>query len=82
MDGADGTVMHAELRVGDSIFNLSDEMPDLGLRAIEGPRPLSRTRRSGPASTPRAPCGYPKAMQRDLWFSGPAPDGSGGEARR
>src|SRR5438309_233000 len=33
MDGPDGMVMHAELRIGDSIFQVSDEMPDLGLRA-------------------------------------------------
>lgn len=31
MDGPDGTVMHAELRLGDSMFQLSDPMPDIGI---------------------------------------------------
>lgn len=33
MDGPDDTVMHAEMRIGDSIFQLSDAMPDYGLVA-------------------------------------------------
>ncbi len=31
MDGPDGTVMHAELRIGDTIFQLSDPMPGYGI---------------------------------------------------
>lgn len=31
MDGPDGTIMHAELRLGDSVFQLSDPLPELGL---------------------------------------------------
>jgi len=30
-DGPDGTVMHAEMRLGGSAFQLSDPLPDLGL---------------------------------------------------
>src|SRR5690606_17387598 len=32
-DGPDGSVMHAELRIGDSILQLSDPNPDFGLVA-------------------------------------------------
>ncbi len=35
MDAPDGTVMHAELVVGDSIFQLGEQMPDYGIRAPE-----------------------------------------------
>jgi PhnB protein len=31
MDGPGGTVLHAELRLGDSLLQLSDPMPDIGL---------------------------------------------------
>jgi uncharacterized glyoxalase superfamily protein PhnB len=30
MQGPDGKVMHAELRIGDSLFMIADEMPDYG----------------------------------------------------
>jgi PhnB protein len=34
MPGPDGkSIMHAELQIGDSLFMLSDEMPDMGCRA-------------------------------------------------
>ncbi|BCN74434.1 glyoxalase [Prescottella equi] len=33
MDAPDGTVMHAEIRIGDSMLQLSQEMPDFGLKA-------------------------------------------------
>jgi uncharacterized glyoxalase superfamily protein PhnB len=36
MDGPDGTVMHAELRIGDSMLQISDEMPSMGLVAPSG----------------------------------------------
>jgi uncharacterized glyoxalase superfamily protein PhnB len=36
----DGTIMHAEIRIGDSIIMLSDEMPDYGGR---GPKSLGGT---------------------------------------
>lgn len=35
MDAPDGTVMHAEIRIGDSMLQLSQEMPDFGLKAPE-----------------------------------------------
>ena len=35
MDGPGGVVMHAELRIGDSMLQMSTEMPDFGLRAPE-----------------------------------------------
>jgi len=35
MDAPGGGVMHAEIRIGDSMLQLSDEMPDYGLRAPE-----------------------------------------------
>ena len=38
--GPDGKIMHAEIRVGDSIIMLGDEMPDHGAR---GPRSLGGT---------------------------------------
>jgi PhnB protein len=36
----DGTIMHAEIKIGDSILMLSDEMPDYGGR---GPKSLGGT---------------------------------------
>lgn len=33
MNGPDGSLMHAEIRIGDSMLQLSQEMPDFGLRA-------------------------------------------------
>ena len=36
----DGTIMHAELRIGDSIIMLADEMPDMGGR---GPKSIGGT---------------------------------------
>ena len=35
-DMPDGKVAHAELRIGNSMVQLSDEMPDIGLRAPNG----------------------------------------------
>ena len=35
MDGPDGILMHGELRIGDSMLQLSTEMPDFGLKAPE-----------------------------------------------
>jgi PhnB protein len=35
-DSPDGKVAHAELRIGDSMLQLSDEMPQIGLRAPNG----------------------------------------------
>jgi PhnB protein len=35
-DMPDGKVAHAELRLGNSMVQLSDEMPDIGLRAPNG----------------------------------------------
>jgi uncharacterized glyoxalase superfamily protein PhnB len=35
-DLPDGKVAHAELRIGDSLMQLSDEMPQIGLRAPTG----------------------------------------------
>jgi PhnB protein len=35
-DLPDGKVAHAELRIGDSLLQLSDEMPQIGLRAPTG----------------------------------------------
>ncbi|CBH48995.1 VOC family protein [Prescottella equi] len=35
MDAPDGTVMHAEIRIGDPMLQLSQEMPDFGLKAPE-----------------------------------------------
>lgn len=35
MDAPDGSVMHAEIRIGDSMLQLSNEMPDFGLKAPE-----------------------------------------------
>jgi uncharacterized glyoxalase superfamily protein PhnB len=35
MDGPDGVLMHGELRIGDSMLQLSSEMPDFGLKAPE-----------------------------------------------
>lgn len=36
MDDPNGIVMHAELRIGDSMLQLSDEMPSMGLVAPSG----------------------------------------------
>jgi PhnB protein len=36
MNGPDGSVMHAELRIGDSILMVSEEMPAMGLRSPSG----------------------------------------------
>jgi PhnB protein len=38
--GPDGSIMHAELRIGDSIIMLADEMPGMGAR---GPRSIGGT---------------------------------------
>ena len=35
-DGPDGTIMHATMRVGDSVLELGDPMPDYGLVAPRG----------------------------------------------
>jgi uncharacterized glyoxalase superfamily protein PhnB len=35
MDGPNGILMHGELRIGDSMLQLSTEMPDYGLKAPE-----------------------------------------------
>jgi len=35
--GPDGSIMHAELRIGDSIIMLGDEMPDQG---VKGPKSI------------------------------------------
>ena len=35
MDGPNGILMHGELRIGDSMLQLSTEMPDFGLKAPE-----------------------------------------------
>ena len=32
-NGPDGRIMHAEIRIGDSILMLSDEMPEMGVRS-------------------------------------------------
>jgi PhnB protein len=37
MPGPNGTVMHAEIKIGDSIIMLADEFPDMG---FQGPRAL------------------------------------------
>jgi PhnB protein len=36
----DGTVAHAELKIGDSIFMLGEEMPQMGYRAPQGSTPI------------------------------------------
>ena len=43
MDGPDGSVLHAELTVGDSVFMVSDEMPEWGNRSPQslGGTPVS-----------------------------------------
>jgi len=38
--GPDGSIMHAELKIGDSILMLADEMPDMGGR---GPKSIGGT---------------------------------------
>jgi PhnB protein len=35
MDAPDGSLMHAELRIGDSMLQLSNDMPDYGIKAPE-----------------------------------------------
>ncbi len=35
MDAPDGGVMHAELKIGDSMLQLSNDMPDYGIKAPE-----------------------------------------------
>lgn len=40
MAGPDGTVGHAELKIGDSIFMMGDEMPEMGYRAPQGSVPV------------------------------------------
>jgi PhnB protein len=36
----DGTVGHAELKIGDSIFMMGEEMPQMGYRAPQGSTPV------------------------------------------
>lgn len=35
MDAPDGSLMHAELRIGDSMLQMSNDMPDYGIKAPE-----------------------------------------------
>ena len=43
MDGPNGTVMHAELKIGDSCIMLADEQPEMGYRSATtiGASPIS-----------------------------------------
>jgi PhnB protein len=40
MAAPDGTVGHAELKIGDSIFMMGEEMPQMGYRAPQGSSPV------------------------------------------
>src|SRR5258708_1997130 len=40
MPGPGGMVMHAELKIGDSIFFLADDCPEMGSFAPSGPSPV------------------------------------------
>ncbi len=40
MAAPDGTVGHAELKIGDSIFMMGEEMPQMGYRAPQGSTPV------------------------------------------
>jgi PhnB protein len=40
MAGPDGTVGHAELKIGDSIFMMGEETPQMGYRAPQGSSPV------------------------------------------
>ena len=46
--GPDGTIMHAEIRIGDSTIMLGDEMPEQGGK---GPEIVSAARRSASSCT-------------------------------
>lgn len=35
MAGPDGTVMHAEMKIGDGLFMLADEFPEMGFRSAQ-----------------------------------------------
>ena len=44
LDGPNGTVAHAEIKIGNSPLMISDEWPDMGYRS---PKKLTAGRRSG-----------------------------------
>jgi PhnB protein len=60
MDGPDGKVGHAEIRIGDSVVMLADEFPDMGAR---GPKSIGGTPMSIVVYLPDVDATFAKALE-------------------
>ena len=61
MKGPGDSIMHAELKIGDSVFMLADEMPNMD---VKEPQSVRAALRSVSTSTPKRRCGMEARRRR------------------